>query len=246
MKTGFKKTLQRIILGCGLVTGGLNSGCDSSGNLYQSTQYTAGGLGMQHIAQTSPNLTPKQANAFGLVGALLQEVGRQESIREAAREIKNQRYGINSRPDFKHTLNLIGLEEVFLCTTYNENGRGPFEKFQGIKDIFYEYEDCYVASIWDNRDGSLKNKKVRLEVWRNDTNEGKVANPEGSSISFNGKGFSYNWFKLNLKALKKDFGEGGMKYTAILSIDNAPILHKEFIVLRSPEKFSNLEDEANK
>lgn len=94
MKSRIKKTLRNIVLtGAGLAGSlGLisNSGCDSYGNPYPSTQAAAGSVAAQHVATTNPNLTSNQVQGFGALGSLLGMVAQQEAMKEAARQGRSE------------------------------------------------------------------------------------------------------------------------------------------------------------
>ena len=86
---------------CFLAGGLAVAGCDSSGNLYPSSQMAVGGVAAQHVATTNPNLTPNQVQGFGALGSLLGMVAQQEAMKEAARQGRSEVnvYGGNSNKD---------------------------------------------------------------------------------------------------------------------------------------------------
>ena len=127
MKSRIKKTLRNIVLvGTGLAGSlGLisNSGCDSYGNPYGSTQAAAGSVAAQHIATTNPNLTPNQAQGFGALGSLLGMVSQQEAMREAARETNSSNIRVEAiTPEthpqhYRKTENKRKLKEPLVFTS---------------------------------------------------------------------------------------------------------------------------------
>lgn len=91
MKSRIKKTLRNIVLtgtalASSLVLSGV-SGCDSSGNLYPSSQAASGSVAAQYVATTNSGLTMPQVQGFGALGSLLGMVSQQEAMKEAAREV---------------------------------------------------------------------------------------------------------------------------------------------------------------
>jgi len=84
--------IRRCLLAGTLAVGGTLGvvGCDSSGNLYPSSQAAIGSATLQNIAATNQSLTYNQVQSLGALGGLLGMVSHQESMREAARQGRSE------------------------------------------------------------------------------------------------------------------------------------------------------------